>query len=79
MKSAVDNKPPQQFSHIGGNNSKKLSADKGASRAAACGATCARACAGPNCVVPGCQRACGSQTLIAALTLPCRSTRSSAS
>ena len=40
MKSAVDNKPPQQFSHIGGNNSKKLSADKGTPGAASCGMAC---------------------------------------
>ena len=33
MKSSVDTKPPQQFSHIGGNTSKKLTADKGAARA----------------------------------------------
>ena len=48
MKSAVDNKPPQQFSHIGGNNSKKLSADKGTPGAAARGAACARARSRPN-------------------------------
>ena len=43
MKSAVDNKPPQQFSHIGGNNSKKLSADKGTTGAVSCCAARARA------------------------------------
>jgi hypothetical protein len=46
MKSAVDNKAPASFSHIGGNNSKKLTQDKGAASAQRCrGAASASNCA----------------------------------